>query len=82
MGFQVGDQLDKDKLRDELYDKYGYPVEEGKEVSIIIKRDSKIVKLPYTVDYKKSNFKHRLRISKNKTVSQQKYYSIWIGGRN
>lgn len=82
VGFQVGDQLDKDKLRDILYDEYGYPVEEGKEVSIFIKRDDKTIELPYTVEYKKRKFKHRLRILKNKTELQQRYYSAWMGDRN
>jgi len=82
VGFEVGDQLDKDKLQEEFYDENGYPVEEGKEVTIFVKRGDEMLELPYPVEYKERKYKHRLRIFKYRTESQQKYYSVWIGNKN
>ena len=79
VGFEVGDQIDTDKIREEFYDDKGFPVEEGKEVNIIIKRDDEIIKLPYSMELKERKYKHRLRIMKEPTEIQSNYYAIWLG---
>jgi len=79
VGFEVGDQIDTDKIREEFYDDKGFPVEEGKEVNIIIKREDEIIKLPYFMELKERKYKHRLRIMKEPTEIQSNYYAIWLG---
>jgi|TARA_Y100000034_G_C6641519_1_gene280431 hypothetical protein len=54
-------------------------VQEGTDVKITIKRDDKIIELPYALELKKRKYSHRLRILKDLTDSQQNYYSVWIG---
>ncbi len=79
IGFIIGDEIDKKKLNNVLYDDFGYPVEEGEEVKIVIKRNNEIIELPYLVEHKKQKYKHRLRILKQRTDVQEYLYNIWIG---
>ena len=79
VGFEVGDQIDTDKIREEFYDDKGFPVEEGTEVILFVKRENEMIELPYVMEYKKRRYKHRLRILKEPTETQFRYYSIWIG---
>ena len=81
VGFEVGDKIDTDKIRENFYDENGYPVTEGKDISIFVKRDEIMIELPYSIEYKERKYSHRLRILKNLTDSQQNYYSVWIGNK-
>ena len=81
VGFEVGDKIDTDKIREKFYDENGYPVTEGKDISIFVKRDEIMIELPYSIEYKERKYSHRLRILKNLTDSQQNYYSVWIGNK-
>ena len=79
IGFFEGDQVDTEHLEKVLYDDLGYPVKENTIVDIFIKRDGKIISLPYTVEHKERKYKHRLRMMKDPSKSQSNYYSIWMG---
>jgi hypothetical protein len=81
VGFKVGDKIDTDKIREKFYDENGYPVAEGKDISIFVKRDETTIELPYSIEYKERKYSHRLRILKDLTDSQQNYYSVWIGNK-
>jgi hypothetical protein len=81
IGFKIGDQIDTDKLREKFYDDHGFPVAEGTEVIITIKRDGKIIELPYSMELKERKYKHRLRIMKGQSETQTKYNSIWLGNK-
>ena len=81
IGFKVGDKIDTDKIRKIFYDNNGFPMQEGTDVKITIKRDDKIIELPYALELKERKYKHRLRILKDLTDSQQNYYSVWIGNK-
>ena len=78
VGFKVGDQIDTDKIREEFYDDYGYPVAEGTEVTLFVKRDDAMIELPYSMEHKARKYKHRLRLLKEPTKIQSQYYSIWL----
>ena len=54
-------------------------MEEGTEVILFVKRENEMIELPYAMEYKKRRYKHRLRILKEPTETQFRYYSIWIG---
>jgi len=75
----VGDQIDTEKLREEFYDENGFPVAEGTEVTLFVKRNNEMVELPYSMKYKERKYRHRLRILKDPTLKQSEYYSIWLG---
>jgi predicted metalloprotease with PDZ domain len=79
VGFMVGDQIDTEKLREEFYDENGFPVAEGTEVTLFVKRNNEMVELPYSMKYKERKYRHRLRILKDPTLKQSEYYSIWLG---
>ena len=81
IGFKIGDQIDTDKLREKFYDDHGFPVAEGTEVIITVKRDGKIIELPYSMELKERKYKHRLRIMKGQSETQTKYNSIWLGNK-
>ncbi len=78
IGFIVGDEIDKKILKNVMYDDYGYAIQEGDEVNIVIKRNDEIIELPYTIEYKNQKYKHRLRILKEKTDLQKNLYNAWI----
>ena len=63
----------------EFYDDYGYPVAEGTEVTLFVKRDDAMIELPYSMEHKARKYKHRLRLLKEPTKIQSQYYSIWLG---
>jgi|TARA_B100001079_G_C15978963_1_gene326653 hypothetical protein len=67
------------KILDFNFLQLGRLVQEGTDVKITIKRDDKIIELPYALELKKRKYSHRLRILKDLTDSQQNYYSVWIG---
>ena len=54
---------------------------EGTEVIITVKRDGKIIELPYSMELKERKYKHRLRIMKGQSETQTKYNSIWLGNK-
>ena len=81
IGFKVGDKIDTDKIREKFYDNNGFPMEEGTDVKITVKRDDKIIELPYTLELKERKYKHRLQIIKEQSETQNKYYLVWLGNK-
>ena len=81
IGFKVGDKIDTDKIREKFYDENGFPMEEGTDVKITVKRDDKIIELPYTLELKERKYKHRLQIIKEQSETQNKYYLVWLGNK-
>jgi len=81
IGFKVGDKIDTDKIREKFYDNNGFPMEEGTDVKITVKRDDKIIELPYTLELKERKYKHRLQIIKEQSETQRKYYFVWLGNK-
>jgi len=81
VGFKVEDQIDTDKLREEFYDENGFPVEEGTDVTLFVKRDNVMIELPYSMELEEKKYKHRLRIMNEQTKTQLLYYSIWMGNK-
>ncbi len=81
IGFKVGDKIDTDKIREKFYDNNGFPMEEGTDVKITVKRDDKIIELPYTLELKERKYKHRLQIIKDQSETQNKYYLVWLGNK-
>ena len=81
IGFKVGDKIDTDKIREIFYDNNGFPMQEGTDVKITVKRDDKIIELPYTLELKERKYKHRLQIIKDQSETQNKYYLVWLGNK-
>ena len=81
IGFKVGDKIDTDKIREKFYDNNGFPMQEGTDVKITVKRDDKIIELPYTLELKERKYKHRLQIIKEQSETQNKYYLVWLGNK-
>lgn len=81
VGFKVEDQIDTDKLREEFYDENGFPVEEGTDVTLFVKRDNVMIELPYSMELEEKKYKHRLRIMNEQTKTHLLYYSIWMGNK-
>ena len=81
IGFKVGDKIDTDKIREIFYDNNGFPMQEGTDVKITVKRDDKIIELPYTLELKERKYKHRLQIIKELSETQNKYYLVWLGNK-
>jgi hypothetical protein len=81
VGFKVGDKIDTDKIREKFYDGNGFPMQEGTDVKITVKRDEVMIELPYSIEYKERKYSYRLRILKDLTDSQQNYYSVWLGNK-
>jgi predicted metalloprotease with PDZ domain len=81
IGFKVGDKIDTDKIREKFYDNNGFPMEEGTDVKITVKRDDKIIELPYALELKERKYKHRLQIIKEQSETQNKYYLVWLGNK-
>ena len=54
-------------------------MQEGTDVKITVKRDDKIIELPYTLELKERKYKHRLQIIKEQSETQNKYYLVWLG---
>ena len=81
IGFKVGDKIDTDKIREKFYDENGFPMQEGTDVKITVKRDDKIIELPYTLELKERKYKHRLQIIKEQSETQKKYYLVWLGNK-
>jgi len=79
VGFLVNDRLDTKALSKSLYDDYGYPIDEGTEIMLKIKRGDELIELPYTIEYKDKKYSHRLRIMKDMSDKQKRYYSRLIG---
>tara|TARA_B100001250_G_scaffold411812_1_gene441371 strand:+ start:162 stop:2102 length:1941 start_codon:yes stop_codon:yes gene_type:complete len=81
IGFKVGDKIDKDKMRENFYDENGFPMKEGTDVKITVKRDDKIIELPYVLELKEKKYTHRLQIIKEQSETQKKYYLVWLGNK-
>jgi predicted metalloprotease with PDZ domain len=81
IGFKVGDKIDTDKIRENFYDNNGFPMQEGTDVKITVKRDDKIIELPYALELKERKYKHRLQIIKEQSETQNKYYLVWLGNK-
>ena len=81
IGFKVGDKIDTDKIREKFYDNNGFPMQEGTDVKITVKRDDKIIELPYALELKERKYKHRLQIIKEQSETQNKYYLVWLGNK-
>jgi len=81
VGFKVGDKIDTDKIREKFYDNNGFPMQEGTNVKITVKRDDKIIELPYVLELKERKYKHRLQIKKEQSETQNKYYLVWLGNK-
>ncbi len=81
VGFKVGDKIDTDKIREKFYDNNGFPMQEGTDVKITVKRDDKIIELPYVLELKERKYKHRLQIKKEQSETQNKYYLVWLGNK-
>jgi len=81
VGFKVGDKIDTDKIREKFYDENGFPMQEGTDVKITVKRDDKIIELPYALELKERKYKHRLQILKEQSETQNKYYLVWLGNK-
>jgi len=81
IGFKIGDKIDTDKIREKFYDNNGFPMQEGTDVKITVKRDDKIIELPYTLELKERKYKHRLQIIKDQSETQNKYYLVWLGNK-
>ena len=81
IGFKVGDKIDTNKIREKFYDNNGFPMQEGTDVKITVKRDDKIIELPYALELKERKYKHRLQIIKEQSETQNKYYLVWLGNK-
>ena len=81
IGFKVDDKIDTDKIREKFYDNNGFPMQEGTDVKITVKRDDKIIELPYALELKERKYKHRLQIIKEQSETQNKYYLVWLGNK-
>ena len=81
IGLKIGDSVNVEILDSLFFDDYGYPYEEGRKVKIGVKRDGISLSLPYNIEHKKTRYRHRLRLEKNPTQLQSKFFSVWIGNK-
>ena len=79
IGLQAGDKVDVDLYLDTYFDDFGDPLPEGLPVRFDVERDSSSVTLLDTVRYKEDEVSHQLRIMKEMTSVQSKYFNIWLG---
>ena len=40
-----------------------------------------MIELPYSIEYKERKYSHRLRIIKEQSETQKKYYLVWLGNK-
>ena len=81
IGLKIGDSVNVEILDSLFFDDYGYPYDEGRKVEIGVKRDGISLSLPYSIEHKKTRYRHRLRLEKNPTQLQSEFFSVWIGNK-
>ncbi len=79
IGFQEGDKVNTEVLGSILYDGNGYPIPQGTTIEISLKRDQKIISLPYTIEHKKRKYKHRVLKLKAPSQNASDYFAVWKG---
>lgn len=79
IGFQIGDKVDRSLYLDTYFDDFGNPLPEGMQVSFEVERDSLNITLRDTIHYKEDEVSHQLRIMREMTPEQSRYFNIWLG---
>ena len=79
IGFQAGDKVDRNFYFDTYFDDFGNPLPEGMMVTFEVERDTTEITLSDSISYKEEEVFHQLRIMKEMTPLQSKYFNIWLG---
>ncbi|MBC8376413.1 MAG: hypothetical protein H8E26_10240 [FCB group bacterium] len=79
IGFKAGDKVERSIYLDTYFDDFGNPLPEGMQVTFEVERDTMDVTLFDTISYKEEEVTHQLRIMKEMTPEQSKYFNIWLG---
>jgi predicted metalloprotease with PDZ domain len=79
IGFKAGDKVDRGIYLDTYFDDFGNPLPEGMQVTFEVERDTMNITLSDIISYKESEVTHQLRIMKEMTAEQSKYFNIWLG---
>ena len=79
IGLQAGDKVDPSIYLDTYFDDFGYPLPEGMLVSFEVERDASTITLSDKITYKEDEIPYQLKIMKEMTPEQSKYFNIWLG---
>jgi predicted metalloprotease with PDZ domain len=79
LGLKAGDKVERNFYLDTYYDDFGDPLPEGMRVSFEVQRDATTITLSEIISYKQDDVSHQLRIEKEMTPQQSKYFNIWLG---
>ncbi|MCF7922844.1 MAG: hypothetical protein K9M55_09095 [Candidatus Marinimicrobia bacterium] len=79
IGFKAGDKVDRNIYLDNYFDDFGEPLPEGMQVSFAVERDSNDVTLSDVIRYREAKVSHQLKIMRDMTPEQSKYFNIWLG---
>ncbi|MBL7025875.1 MAG: hypothetical protein ISR87_10500 [Candidatus Marinimicrobia bacterium] len=79
IGLQAGDKVDRNFYLDTYFDDFGNPLPEGMKVTFDVERDSTNITLYDVISYKEEEVSHQLRIMREMTSQQSKYFNIWLG---
>ncbi|NQV42531.1 MAG: hypothetical protein HQ506_09270 [Candidatus Marinimicrobia bacterium] len=79
IGFQAGDKVDRNFYFDTYFDDFGNPLPEEMMVTFEVERDTTQITLSDSISYKEEEVFHQLRIMKEMTPLQSKYFNIWLG---
>ncbi|NQT63293.1 MAG: hypothetical protein HQ556_10085 [Candidatus Marinimicrobia bacterium] len=79
IGFKAGDKVDRSIYLDTYFDDFGNPLPEGMRITFEVERDTMNITLSDIISYKEDEVTHQLRIMKEMTPEQSKYFNIWLG---
>ncbi len=79
IGLQADDKVDPSLYLDTYFDDFGYPQPEGMRVSFEVERDTTTITLQDKITYKEDEVSYQLKILKEMTPEQSKYFNIWLG---
>ena len=79
IGFKVGDKVDRNLYLDTYFDDFGNPLPAGMQVRFEVERDSLAITLFDVISYQEEQVSHQLRIMREMTPQQSRYFNIWLG---